>query len=275
MADLINGFSMFAKVVWAYHQNRRKYSAELILKEIEELRLHCTIMWHNLEQEVRDEFQSTAAGYNTGEIEEPTDTYAYYIKRCLAENQPFYPVEEILLENQQFHWRCSDKWEKFSKNTKKRIRSKKKKDEAYYAALDVQYMQQVQRGQPRTVAQAQCSPHVTETQGESVTSGSSYSQNSTIQTLPHEILLKIFKYLNLSHNDLLKISMVSKRFYVTATDSSLWRDFDLSGRSLAEKIEMLQLSRFQVLRSLTLLSTTTDFGKKDNEILEVWSKRRA
>ena len=66
-----------------------------------------------------------------------------------------------------------------------------------------------------------------------------------------------------------------KRFYVTVTDSSLWRDFDLSGRSLAEKIEMLQLSRFQVLRSLTLLSTTTDFGKKDNEILEVWSKRRA
>ena len=32
--------------------------------------------------------------------------------------------------------------------------------------------------------------------------------------------------------------MVSKRFYVTVTDSSLRRDFDLSGRSLAEKIEM-------------------------------------
>ena len=84
------------------------------------------------------------------------------------------------------------------------------------------------------------------------------------KTLPNETLFEIFK--NLSHTDLLNVSLVSKRFYQTATDSSLWKDFDLSQRSLRDKIQLLQLSRFKKLKSLTL--TTTTCSCEDSENLE-------
>ena len=57
------------------------------------------------------------------------------------------------------------------------------------------------------------------------------------QGLPNEILLEIFK--NLTHTDLLKVSQVSKRFNESATDSSLWKGFDMNKRSLNEKIQLL------------------------------------
>jgi len=96
-----------------------------------------------------------------------------------------------------------------------------------------------------------------------------------IQGLPNEILLEIFK--NLTHTDLLKVSQVSKRFNESATDSSLWKRFDMNKRSLDEKIQLLNLPRFQKLKSLTLTTTTCycncgnaeNLGKKENEILEL------
>ena len=93
------------------------------------------------------------------------------------------------------------------------------------------------------------------------------------QALPNEILLEIFK--NLTHTDLLKVSQVSKRFNESATDSSLWKGYDMNKRSLDEKIQLLKLPRFQKLKSLTLTSTTCNcgnaenLGKKENEILEL------
>ena len=93
------------------------------------------------------------------------------------------------------------------------------------------------------------------------------------KTLPHEIIFEIFK--NLNHTDLLNASLVSKRFYETATNSNLWRDFDISERSLGDKIHLLRLSRFQKLKTLTITSTTCNcgdaenLGKKENEILEL------
>ena len=70
------------------------------------------------------------------------------------------------------------------------------------------------------------------------------------QKLPNEIFLKIFK--NLSHTDLLKVSEVSKRFCDNATDPSLWKDFNISHRTLNDKFHLLQLSRFKKLKTLTL-----------------------
>ena len=93
------------------------------------------------------------------------------------------------------------------------------------------------------------------------------------KTLPNETLFEIFK--NLNHTDLLNVSLVSKRFYQTATDSSLWKDFDLSQRSLGDKIQLLKLSRFKKLKSLALTTTTCscgdseNLGTEENEILEL------
>ncbi len=97
--------------------------------------------------------------------------------------------------------------------------------------------------------------------------------STMFKTLPNEILFEIFT--NLNHTELLNASLVSKRFYETATNSSLWRDFDLSERSLGDKIQLLQLSRFQKLKTLTITSTTCNcgdaenLGKKENDILEL------
>ena len=56
------------------------------------------------------------------------------------------------------------------------------------------------------------------------------------QTLPTETLIEIF--MNLNRSELLKVSEVSKRFYDTLTDPSLWKDFDISHRSLDDKIRL-------------------------------------
>ncbi|KAM9588207.1 S-phase kinase-associated protein 2 isoform 1-T1 [Morphnus guianensis] len=49
-------------------------------------------------------------------------------------------------------------------------------------------------------------------------------------TLPDELLLAIFAYLPL--NDLLKVSLVCKRWHCLSFDESLWQSLDLTGRSL-------------------------------------------
>ena len=69
------------------------------------------------------------------------------------------------------------------------------------------------------------------------------------ETLPNETFIEIFK--NLNHTELLKVSEVSKRFYENATDSVLWKNFDINSRPLDNKIQLLQLSRFQKLKTLT------------------------
>ena len=86
------------------------------------------------------------------------------------------------------------------------------------------------------------------------------------QKLPNEIFFKIFK--NLSHTDLLKVSEVSKRFCGIATDPSFWKDFDISQRTLNDKIHLLQLSRFKRLKTITLTTTTHDC-RDENKILEL------
>ena len=87
------------------------------------------------------------------------------------------------------------------------------------------------------------------------------------QTLPYETVMKIFK--NLNRSELLKVSEVSKRFYDAATDSSLWKAFDISHRSLEDKIKILQLSRCKKLKTLTL---TDSNGGVNNEILQILMK---
>ena len=87
------------------------------------------------------------------------------------------------------------------------------------------------------------------------------------QTLPNETVIKILK--NLNRSELLKVSEVSKRFYDAATDSSLWKDFDISHRSLDDKIKILQLSRCKKLKTLTL---TDSNGGVNNEILKILMK---
>ena len=87
------------------------------------------------------------------------------------------------------------------------------------------------------------------------------------QALPYETFLEIFK--NLNRSELLKVSEVSKRFYDAATDSSLWKDFDISHRSLDDKIKILQLSRCRKLETLTLTDIN---GGVNNEILQIMMK---
>ena len=93
-----------------------------------------------------------------------------------------------------------------------------------------------------------------------------YHHSNMFQKLPKEMFLEILK--NLSHTDLLKVSEVSKRFRDSATDPSLWKDFDISHRTLDNKIQLLRLSRFKKLKTLTLTTTTNDSGDK-NKILEL------
>ena len=87
------------------------------------------------------------------------------------------------------------------------------------------------------------------------------------QTLPNETLIEIFK--NLSHSELLKVSEVSKRFYDAATDPSLWKDFNISNRSLEDKIKILQLSRCKKLKTLKLRDSD---GGVNNDILRILMK---
>ena len=87
------------------------------------------------------------------------------------------------------------------------------------------------------------------------------------QTLPNETFIRILK--NLNHSELLKVSEVSKRFYAAATDTSLWKDFDISHRSLDNKIKVLQLPRCKKLKTLKL--TDSDGGVND-EILQILMK---
>ena len=87
------------------------------------------------------------------------------------------------------------------------------------------------------------------------------------QTLPNETLIEILK--NLNRSELLKVSEVSKRFHDAATDPSLWKDFDISHRSLDDKIKILQLSRCKKLKTLEL---TDSNGGVNNEILQILMK---
>ena len=87
------------------------------------------------------------------------------------------------------------------------------------------------------------------------------------QTLPTETLIEIFR--NLNHRELHKVSEVSKRFYDAATDTSLWKDFNISQRSLDDKIKILQLPRCKKLKALRL---TNSEGGVNNEILQILTK---
>ena len=87
------------------------------------------------------------------------------------------------------------------------------------------------------------------------------------QTLPTETFIEIFR--NLSHRELLKVSEVSKRFYDVATDTSLWKNFDISQRSLDDKTKILRLSRCKKLKTLEL---TDSDGGVNNEILQILMK---
>ena len=87
------------------------------------------------------------------------------------------------------------------------------------------------------------------------------------QTLPTETFIEIFR--NLNHRELLKVSEVSKRFFDVATDTGLWKDFDISQRSLDDKIKLLQLPRFKKLKTLTL---TNSDGGVNNQILQILMK---
>ena len=87
------------------------------------------------------------------------------------------------------------------------------------------------------------------------------------ESLSNETLIEIFK--NLNRSELLKVSEVSKRFYDAATDPSLWKDFDISHRSLDDKIKVLQLPRCKKLKTLKL---TESDGGVNNEILQILMK---
>ena len=88
-------------------------------------------------------------------------------------------------------------------------------------------------------------------------------------SLSNETLIEIFK--NLNHTELLRVSEVSKSFYDNATDSSLWKNFNInSSRPPDEIIRLLKLSRFQKLKTLRL---TDDFGSGvNNEIFQILMK---
>ncbi|XP_007951420.1 S-phase kinase-associated protein 2 [Orycteropus afer afer] len=60
-------------------------------------------------------------------------------------------------------------------------------------------------------------------------------------TLPDELLLGIFSCLCLP--ELLKVSMICKRWYRLATDESLWQTLDLTGKSLHPDVIVRLLSR--------------------------------
>lgn len=87
------------------------------------------------------------------------------------------------------------------------------------------------------------------------------------QTLPNEVLIEIFK--NLNRSELLKVSEVSKRFFVAATDTKFWKNFDISHRSLEDKIKLLQLSRCKKLKTLSLKAFD---GGVNNELLQILMK---
>ena len=63
--------------------------------------------------------------------------------------------------------------------------------------------------------------------------------------------------------------ILSKRFYDAATDPSLWKDFEISHRSLDDKIKVLQLPRCKKLKTLKL---TESDGGVNNEILQILMK---
>ena len=84
------------------------------------------------------------------------------------------------------------------------------------------------------------------------------------ESLPNETFIEIFK--NLNHNELLRVSEVSKRFYENATHSSLWKNFDISSKSHDVQIRLLKLSRFQSLKTLKLSADLN--GRLNNDILE-------
>ena len=84
--------------------------------------------------------------------------------------------------------------------------------------------------------------------------GDKSEKTTMFQTLPNETVIKILK--NLNRSELLKVSEVSKRFYDAATDSSLWKDFDISHRSLDDKIKIFQLSRCKKLKTLELTDSS-------------------
>ena len=95
------------------------------------------------------------------------------------------------------------------------------------------------------------------------------------QTLPHETLIEILR--NLHHRELLKVSEVSKRFYDVTTDPSLWEDFDISQRSLDDKIKVLQLPRCKKLKTLklTIILRWTSDGNNGGNVKENKSQKNS
>ena len=93
-----------------------------------------------------------------------------------------------------------------------------------------------------------------------------------LQHFPDEVILMIFQ--NLKFKDLNNVSEVSKRFKKLGTDPSLWEYYDLSRRSLCEKIALISLPRFQNLKSFEFSSCNKmEFFSQDmNKFLEAMVK---
>ena len=93
-----------------------------------------------------------------------------------------------------------------------------------------------------------------------------------LHNFPDEVILMIFQ--NLKFKDLINVSEVSKRFQKLGTDPSLWEDYDLSRRSLCEKVALISLPRFQNLKSFECSSCKKmEFSSQDmNIFLEVMLK---
>ena len=69
-----------------------------------------------------------------------------------------------------------------------------------------------------------------------------------LEYLPNEVILLVFKHLN--YEDLINVSEVSKKFYEISTDPTLWEEYDISWKSLNEKMVLISLPRFKNLKSI-------------------------
>ena len=71
-----------------------------------------------------------------------------------------------------------------------------------------------------------------------------------IEELPSEVVIEILK--NLPTNDLLSISLVSKRFFELSTDPLLWRNFEIQYATPDILGAKLKVPRFRKLRALQI-----------------------
>ena len=75
----------------------------------------------------------------------------------------------------------------------------------------------------------------------------------------------------LEFNDLINVSEVSKTFYELGTDPSLWERYDISSKSLREKMVLISLPRLKNLKSIEFSGrNAVEFYSPDslNKLLE-------